>query len=75
MKLIDACNPYKGGGNPLWEIDELNNIGKHRLILTVGRDVFCWAESVGSTSIERMVSIQIRQPTFLGSLRLHKSQR
>ncbi len=33
---IDALKPYKGGNDSLWSLYRLNNIEKHRLLLTVG---------------------------------------
>jgi hypothetical protein len=33
---IDALKPYKGGNDLLWMLYRLNNIEKHRLLLTVG---------------------------------------
>jgi len=33
---IDAVQPYKGGNDSLWALYRLNNIEKHRLLLTVG---------------------------------------
>jgi hypothetical protein len=36
MDAIDALKPYKGGNDTLWRIHALNNIDKHRLLLTVG---------------------------------------
>lgn len=33
---IDAIAPYKGGNDLLWRLYRLNNIEKHRLLLTVG---------------------------------------
>jgi hypothetical protein len=33
---IDALKPYKGGNDLLWVLYRLNNIEKHRLLLTVG---------------------------------------
>jgi hypothetical protein len=66
MKLLDACKPYKGSGNPLWEIDELNNIGKHRLILTVGGDVFCWADWIGNMSMVPVFRYKFSDPHFRG---------
>jgi hypothetical protein len=33
---IDALKPYKGGNDTLWSLYRLNNIEKHRLLLTVG---------------------------------------
>lgn len=34
--LIDSVKPYKGGNDTLWQINELNNLDKHRLLVTVG---------------------------------------
>jgi len=34
--MIDALKPYKGGNDLLWALYRLNNIEKHRLLLTVG---------------------------------------
>jgi hypothetical protein len=36
---IDAIQPYKGGNDVLWVLNKLNNIDKHRLLLTVGSAV------------------------------------
>jgi len=36
IKAIDALKPYKGGNDALWHLHQLNNIDKHRLIMTVG---------------------------------------
>lgn len=33
---IDATKPYLGGNDTLWRLHKLNNIDKHRLLLTVG---------------------------------------
>jgi hypothetical protein len=33
---IDVLKPYRGGNDPLWRLYRLNNIEKHRLLLTVG---------------------------------------
>jgi hypothetical protein len=33
---VEACKPYKGGDDTLWLIHRLNNIDKHRLLVTVG---------------------------------------
>jgi hypothetical protein len=35
-KAIDATNPYHGGNEVLWKLHRLNNIDKHRLLITVG---------------------------------------
>lgn len=33
---FDALKPYKGGNDQLWALHRLNNIDKHRIILTAG---------------------------------------
>ena len=36
IKAIDGIKPYKGGNDLLWRLYKLNNIDKHRLLVTVG---------------------------------------
>ncbi len=36
VDAIDATKPYKGGDDRLWRLHRLNNIDKHRLLITVG---------------------------------------
>lgn len=36
LEAISALKPYKGGNDALWMLYRLNNIEKHRLLLTVG---------------------------------------
>ena len=36
INAIDALQPYKGGNDSLWKLRRLNNLEKHRLLLTVG---------------------------------------
>lgn len=36
LDAIDALKPYKGGNDQLWILYRLNNIEKHRLLITVG---------------------------------------
>ncbi len=36
IAAIDAVKPYKGGNDSLWLLHTLNNIDKHRLLITVG---------------------------------------
>jgi hypothetical protein len=40
-KAIDRLKPYKGGNSRLWMLHELNNIDKHKFLLTQGEDVLC----------------------------------
>ena len=34
--LVDALKPFRGGNDTLWQLAQLSNIEKHRLLLTVG---------------------------------------
>jgi hypothetical protein len=36
LDAIDAIKPYRGGNDLLWSLHGLNNIDKHRLLITVG---------------------------------------
>jgi hypothetical protein len=36
VAALDAIQPYQGGNDRLWQLHSLNNIDKHRLLLTVG---------------------------------------
>ena len=36
IDAIDACKPYKGGTDALWQLHKLNNIDKHRMIVILG---------------------------------------
>jgi hypothetical protein len=36
IDFLNAAKPYKGGNDALWRLNELNNIDKHRLLITVG---------------------------------------
>lgn len=36
VRVIDGFKPYKGGNDTLWILNQLNNIDKHRLLITVG---------------------------------------
>jgi hypothetical protein len=39
IAAIDAIQPYGGGNDVLWHLHALNNVDKHRLILTAGSAV------------------------------------
>jgi hypothetical protein len=36
INLIDSIMPYKDGNKVLWQLHRLNNVDKHRLLITVG---------------------------------------
>lgn len=54
LKLIDSIKPYKGGNNTLWALATLNNIDKHRLLITVG-------STFGSVDIGTLMVAQMRK--------------
>lgn len=35
VEILDALKPYKGGNEALWRLHQLNNVSKHRLLLTM----------------------------------------
>jgi hypothetical protein len=66
IRLIDTSKPYKGGNDALWILNELNNICKHRLILTVGHDVFCFADWIADMSLTHWFMYRFSNPHFKG---------
>ena len=36
IAALDATKPYRGGNDVLWQIHRLNNIDKHRFLITLG---------------------------------------
>ncbi len=54
LKLIDSIQPYKGGNDTLWTIAMLNNIDKHRLLITVG-------STFGSVDIGSLMIAQMKK--------------
>lgn len=65
-KILDGCKPYKGADNPLWLLDEINNICKHRLIVTVAQEVWCHADWLGKVSFTNWFQYKFRNPHFKG---------
>jgi hypothetical protein len=49
VKLIDSLKPYKGGNEALYRLHYLNNLSKHRLLLTMERHVVCRATWVNGS--------------------------
>lgn len=47
-KAIDDLKPYRGGNAALWQLHELNNIDKHKFLLTGGADVLCEAAFINA---------------------------
>jgi hypothetical protein len=44
IERIERLKPYKGGNDPLWRIHELDNIDKHRTLLTTHHDCLFTAD-------------------------------
>jgi hypothetical protein len=61
LAVIDSVKPYKGGNDILWRIHELNNIDKHRLLVTVGSSFH--GVDIGS----HMVHMMRKNPQFAGT--------
>jgi hypothetical protein len=62
IDAINAVNPYKGGNDTLWRLHKLNNVDKHRLLITVG-------SSFGSVNIAPVIQRESerewsKDPTF-----------
>ena len=36
ISTIDSLSPYKGGNDELWQLHKLNNVDKHRVLITAG---------------------------------------
>lgn len=36
VAAVDSLKPYKGGNDPLWWLHALNNVDKHRMLITAG---------------------------------------
>jgi hypothetical protein len=36
IAVVDSLNPYKGGNDELWLLHKLNNLDKHRVLITAG---------------------------------------
>lgn len=52
IDAIDKTKPYKGGNDALWKLSQLNNIDKHRLLITVGAQL---AHFAVPTILKRMM--------------------
>ena len=66
-KAIDRVKPYRGGGNDLlFTIRELNNVDKHRLLLTVGTDFLFTADWIDDPFGFHMFQVKASNPDFGG---------
>src|SRR5258705_31662 len=53
VAIFDATKPYKGGDDRLWALHRLNNIDKHRLLLTAGCAPFAIAMNNGTDAVAK----------------------
>lgn len=65
IKLIDSMKPYESG-SPLRLLNDLNNISKHRMLLTVGETVRCHAQWIADISFSDTFLYKIKDPHFWG---------
>jgi hypothetical protein len=65
IDAIDATKPYKGGNDVLWRLHKLNNIDKHRLLLTVGSaySAVNVAPHIVGRMIEAGIATHLKLPT------------
>jgi len=70
IEAIDALKPYKGGNDTLWLVHRLNNIDKHRLLITVGT-MLC-SHTPTPTQWRHLASQGLMPPLYLKG-RLRKS--
>lgn len=41
IQFIDGLRPYRGGNDQLWRPHEVNNIDKHRALISIGENILC----------------------------------
>jgi hypothetical protein len=66
IKIIDRKKPYKSGNDALWLLNKLNNISKHRMLLTVGEVAICQAEWVSEYGFSDRFEYHVKEPHFDG---------
>jgi hypothetical protein len=59
---IDELKPYKDGNRALWRLRELDNIDKHRMVLSVGEACLLYADWIG----EHPFLMKAQDPHFVG---------
>jgi hypothetical protein len=66
IELIDALKPYKRGNDLLWRLHELDNIDKHRMLLTPDEDFLLVADWIEDFFGFQQIYIQSSDPHFSG---------
>jgi hypothetical protein len=64
-KFIDTIKPYGGGNDILVRLSDLNNIDKHRVFLTIGKEVIFHADWINST-FDNTFLMKASDPNFVG---------
>jgi hypothetical protein len=83
LLAIDALKPYKGGNDQLWVLFSLNNVEKHRLLLTVGSafqsfnlgaymgsEIQTWVDRVKPGSVAPVIDFYLRPADKLFPLKV-----
>jgi len=66
IKLIDSFKPYKGGNEALSRLHSLNNLSKHRLLLTMERHLICRASWLTRDGVPIPFLYKLGRPQFSG---------
>ena len=66
VKAIDRLKPYGGGNDFLWRLHGLNNIDRHRLLFTVGKDILFEDDWMGNPFGFNAFLVKASQPHFSG---------
>jgi len=63
LAAIDSLRPYKGGNDTLWRLHRLDNVDKHRLVITIGSAYRSVNMGAAISRLLRKVSPDTAQPT------------
>jgi hypothetical protein len=66
IDLLDDLKPYSGGNSALATLYELNVVSKHQLIITVGKEVMCYAEWIEEMAYFPWFQYKVSDPHFVG---------
>jgi hypothetical protein len=65
IKKIDGLKPYESR-SPFALLNEINNISKHRMLLSVGETVYAQADWLAEFSLSDVFQYKIKNPQFWG---------
>jgi hypothetical protein len=66
VEILDSLKPYKGGNEPLWRLHSLNNVSKHRLLLTMAGFARLHAEWLVRDGVRIPFLYKFSRPHFRG---------